>query len=158
TPEAAARAFLAFEPLPHRMALVRTLRGAAWYDDSKGTNVDATLKSLAGMPDRHVLLILGGKKKDDDFRRLPPLVGRKARRVYAIGACQDEIVASLETATTVVPSGTLENAVARAHDAAGEGDVVLLSPACASFDQFRNFEHRGDVFQQLVRALPEKKS
>jgi UDP-N-acetylmuramoylalanine--D-glutamate ligase len=154
TPEAVIRAFRAFEPLPHRMAHVRTLHGVAWYDDSKGTNVDATLKSLEGMPDRRVLLILGGKKKDDDFGRLAPLARKKARIVYSIGAAQDEITAALARAVTVVPAGTLQTAVAQAYDAASEGDVVLLSPACASFDQFRNFEHRGEVFEQLVNALP----
>jgi UDP-N-acetylmuramoylalanine--D-glutamate ligase len=155
TPEAATRAFLDFAPLPHRLGLVRTVGGVAWYDDSKGTNVDATLKSLEGMPDRRVLAILGGKKKDDDFGRLAPLVGRKARLVLAIGAAQDEIAAALGGVAPVVVAGTLAAAVARAHETAVDGDVVLLSPACASFDQFRNFEHRGEVFEQLVRALPE---
>jgi UDP-N-acetylmuramoylalanine--D-glutamate ligase len=155
TPESAVRAFREFVPLPHRMALVRTLRGVAYYDDSKGTNVDATLKSLEGFRDGSVLLVLGGKRKNDDFRRLAPLVGRKARLVLAIGATAQEILAALDGVVPVVLAGTLETAVRRASGEAAAGDVVLLSPACASFDQFRNFEHRGEVFEQLVRALPE---
>jgi UDP-N-acetylmuramoylalanine--D-glutamate ligase len=155
TPDSAKLAFREFVPLPHRLGLVRTVGGVAWFDDSKGTNVDATLKSLEGMPDGRVHLILGGKKKDDDFGRLAPLVARKARLVFAIGAAQDEIASALATAAPVEIAGTLEAAVARAHAAAVEGDVVLLSPACASFDQFRNFEHRGEVFGQLVGSLPD---
>jgi UDP-N-acetylmuramoylalanine--D-glutamate ligase len=154
TPEAVARTFREFRPLPHRLALVRVVNGVSYWDDSKGTNVDATLKSLEDMPDGRVLLILGGKKKDDDFRRLGPLVGRKARLVLAIGAARDEIAAALAGTVAVAAAGTLDHAIARAHEAARSGDVVLLSPACASFDQFRDFVHRGEVFERLVRALP----
>jgi UDP-N-acetylmuramoylalanine--D-glutamate ligase len=155
TPEAATVAFREVTPLPHRMRLVRVARGVGWWNDSKGTNIDATLKSLEDMPDGRVLLILGGKKKDDDFARLLPLVRQKAKSVLAIGACQDEIASVLGAAVAVTKCGTLQAAIAHAHEAAQKGDAVLLSPACASFDQFRNFEHRGEVFEQLVRALPD---
>jgi UDP-N-acetylmuramoylalanine--D-glutamate ligase len=154
-PEAATRAFLEFSPLPHRLGLVRTVRGVSYWNDSKGTNVDATLKSLEGMPDGRVWLILGGKKKDDDFRRLAPLASRKAKAVLAIGAAADEVAGALSGVVPTTVAGTLAAAVARAADAAADGDAVLLSPACASFDQFRNFEHRGEVFEALVRALPD---
>jgi UDP-N-acetylmuramoylalanine--D-glutamate ligase len=153
--DAVDRAFRSFVPLPHRMTLVRTLHGVAYYNDSKGTNVDATLKSLEGLPDGRVHAILGGKRKNDDFRRLAPLVRAKAKAVLAIGATADEIAGALGEAAPVARVGTLEAAVARAAAEARDGDVVLLSPACASFDQFRNFEHRGEVFEALVRALPE---
>jgi UDP-N-acetylmuramoylalanine--D-glutamate ligase len=155
-PAAAVRAFRGAVPLPHRLALVRVVGGVSYYDDSKGTNVDAALKSLEGMPDGRVLAILGGKTKNDDFGRMRPMLSRKARLVLAIGAAQDEIAAALKGAVPVVAAGTLAAAVARAGEAARSGDVVLLSPACASFDQFRDFEHRGEVFQDLVRALPER--
>ena len=149
--------FRSFRGLPHRTELVRVLRGVTYYDDSKGTNIDATLKSLEGFPDRTVHLILGGKEKGDDFSRLGLLVGRKARRVLTIGAAGDRIANALDglKGVGIVRCGTLERAVAEAAEAASPGDVVLLSPACSSFDQFRNYEHRGEVFARLVTALPE---
>jgi len=158
TSEAAVATFRSFRGLPHRTELVRVLKGVTWYDDSKGTNVDATLKSLEGFPDGTVHLILGGKEKGDDFRRLAPLVRVKARRVLTIGAAGDPIAAALEgtPGITVVRCGTLERAVQESATAAAPGEFVLLSPACASFDQFRNYEHRGEVFEKLVKALPEE--
>ena len=156
-PEAAVETFRSFRALPHRTALVRERAGVAWYNDSKGTNVDATLKSLDGFPDGSVHLILGGKEKGDDFSRLRPLVAKKARRVLLVGAAGPAIGRALGTLSGVeiASCGTLERAVEESAAAARPGDVVLLSPACASFDQFRNFEHRGEVFEQLVNALPE---
>ena len=157
TPEAAVETFRSFRGLPHRTALVRVRRGVSFYNDSKGTNVDATLKSLEGFPDGTVHVILGGKEKGDDFGRLRPLVARKARQVLLIGAAGPAIGRALGAVAGVeiLPCGTLERAVEESAAAARPGDVVLLSPACASFDQFRNFEHRGEVFEQLVNALPE---
>jgi UDP-N-acetylmuramoylalanine--D-glutamate ligase len=157
TPEAAVEAFHGFRGLPHRTALVRTLGGVTWWNDSKGTNVDATLKSLEGFADTKVHLVLGGKDKGDDFGRLAPLVAKKTRTVLAIGKAEGAIAKALGSVPGVelVPAGTLEKAVEEAARRAVAGDVVLLSPACASFDQFRNFEHRGEAFEQLVRALPE---
>jgi UDP-N-acetylmuramoylalanine--D-glutamate ligase len=157
TPEATAQTFRSFRGLPHRTELVRVLRGVTYYDDSKGTNVDATLKSLEGFPDGTVHLILGGKEKGDDFRRLAPIVHAKTRRVLTIGAAGDRIATALEgtRGITVVRCGTLDRAVEEAAAAAAPGEFVLLSPACASFDQFRNYEHRGEVFARLVRSLPE---
>ncbi len=156
--EAVVPVFRSFRGLPHRTVLVRVLGGVSYYNDSKGTNVDATLKSLEGFPDGTVLLILGGKEKGDDFSRLGPLVAAKAARVLTIGAAGPKIGKALSglPGVPVVPSGTLERAVEEAAAAARPGDVVLLSPACASFDQFRSFEHRGDVFERLVRDLREK--
>jgi UDP-N-acetylmuramoylalanine--D-glutamate ligase len=136
---------------------VRTRGGVTWWNDSKGTNIDATLKSLEGFPDGKVHVILGGKDKGDDFGRLAPLVARKARTVLAIGKAAPAVARALEpvAAVALVESGTLEKAVEEAARRAVPGDAVLLSPACASFDQFRNFEHRGEVFEQLVRGLSE---
>jgi UDP-N-acetylmuramoylalanine--D-glutamate ligase len=157
TPETAVETLLSFRGLPHRTALVRTRAGVAYYNDSKGTNIDATLKSLEGFADGRVALILGGKDKGDDFARLRPMVRRKASRVFLIGASAETIAKALRDlpGVDVVRSQTLERAVEDAAAGAAPGDVVLLSPACASFDQFRNFEHRGEVFETLVNELGE---
>ncbi len=157
TPETAVETFRSFRGLPHRTALVRVLSGVSFYNDSKGTNIDATLKSLEGFGDGRVTLILGGKGKGDDFSRLAPLVARKARQVLTIGVAAAAIERGLQgIRVEVLRAGTLEKAVEAAAAGARAGDVVLLSPACASFDQFRNFEHRGEVFERLVLALPER--
>lgn len=158
TPESAVRTLRSFRGLPHRTALVRRRAGVSYYNDSKGTNVDATLKSLEGFADGRVLLIAGGKEKGDDFSRLAPLVAKKTVVLLTIGAAGDAIARAVETASPevrIVRAGTIETAVEEAAALARADDVVLLSPACASFDQFKNFEHRGEVFEALVHALPE---
>ncbi len=155
TPETAVATFRTFKGLPHRTVLVRTRSGVAFYNDSKGTNVDATLKSLEGFPDGSVFLILGGKDKGDDFRRLLPLVSRKARKVLAIGAAGPAVMRALAGGAPCEEVGTIDRAVEVGAAEGRPGDVVLLSPACASYDQYRNYEHRGDAFEALVRALPE---
>jgi len=151
-PEALRRALASFRGLPHRMERVAEHRGVTWYDDSKGTNPAATLGCLEGLPDGTVHLILGGRNKGNDFSVLAPMVEHKARRVYLIGEAAGEIERALSGgAVPLSRSETLERAVAEAAAEAGSGDVVLLSPACASFDQFRDFNQRGDAFQRLVR-------
>jgi UDP-N-acetylmuramoylalanine--D-glutamate ligase len=145
-----------FDGLPHRTRRVRERGGVAWYDDSKGTNVGATQKSLEGFSDGSVHLVLGGLGKGQDFAPLRDTVRRKAKAVYLIGAAAAEIDAALAGVVTVRRSGTLERAVASAAAAAQRGDVVLLSPACASFDQFTDFTHRGRRFQELVAALDDE--
>jgi UDP-N-acetylmuramoylalanine--D-glutamate ligase len=146
-------AFGSFEGLPHRMVLVRELGGVTFVNDSKGTNVDATLKSLEGYAASSVLLILGGKDKAGEFERMRHLIGEKTRYVLTIGAAADRIAAALEGSATIVPLGDMQHAVTWAREHAKPGDTVLLSPACASFDQYRNFEHRGQHFEELVRGL-----
>jgi UDP-N-acetylmuramoylalanine--D-glutamate ligase len=146
-------AFGTFAGLPHRMVLVRELDGVQWINDSKGTNVDATLKSLESFRSSSVWLILGGKDKAGEFERMRPLVQEKTRCVLTIGAAAERIAEALDGSAKIVPSGDMEHAVRYASEHAQSGDTVLLSPACASFDQFRNFEHRGDHFEELVRAL-----
>jgi UDP-N-acetylmuramoylalanine--D-glutamate ligase len=146
-------AFGSFAGLPHRMVLVRELGGVRWVNDSKGTNVDATLKSLESFAPASVLLILGGKDKAGEFERMRALVAEKTRAVITIGKAAERIAEALNGAATIVPMGDMQHAVAWARDNAKEGDTVLLSPACASFDQYRNFEHRGEHFEELVRAL-----
>ena len=146
-------AFGAFAGLPHRMVLVREFDGVQWINDSKGTNVDATLKSLESFDPASVLLILGGKDKAGEFERMRELVAEKTRAVITIGKAAERIAQALDGAATIVPMGDMARAVEWARANAKEGETVLLSPACASFDQYRNFEHRGEHFEELVRAL-----
>jgi UDP-N-acetylmuramoylalanine--D-glutamate ligase len=146
-------AFGSFPGLPHRMVLVREIAGVRYVNDSKGTNVDATLKSVEGFPASSVLLILGGKDKAGEFERMRDLVTEKTRYVITIGAAADRISSALEGAATIVPMRDMEHAVRWAAEHAKAGDTVLLSPACASFDQYRNFEYRGQHFEELVRKL-----
>jgi UDP-N-acetylmuramoylalanine--D-glutamate ligase len=114
------------------------------------TNVDATIKALESFKSG-VHLILGGKDKGSDYSALNGLLRERVKRVYTIGAAAQKIESQI--AGEVVTSGTLENAVKQASASAGSGDIVLLAPACASFDQFQNYEHRGRVFKELVRGL-----
>ena len=149
-------AFGTFAGLPHRMVLVRELGGVRWINDSKGTNVDATLKSLEGFGEGKVILILGGKDKAGEFERMRDLVGAKARTVLTIGKAAERIGQALAGTAEIVPAGDMAAAVEWARRNARAGETVLLSPACASFDQYRNFEHRGEHFEELVRGLTEQ--
>jgi UDP-N-acetylmuramoylalanine--D-glutamate ligase len=138
-----------FKGLPHRLQLVAVRRGVEWYDDSKGTNVGATLAALQGLASPAVL-ILGGDGKGQDFSPLAPAVARHARRVLLIGRDAPLI----RKAVGGEICATLDEAVQRAAQLACPGDAVLLSPACASFDMFRDYKHRGEVFAAAVRRLP----
>jgi UDP-N-acetylmuramoylalanine--D-glutamate ligase len=142
-----------FTGLPHRMEKVGESGGVAWYDDSKGTNPAATAKSIEGFADGSVHLILGGRNKGADLGSLAPLVHSKARRLYLIGESAGEFAQALASSAPHEVAETLDRAVRSAAVQARPGEVVVLSPACASFDQFRNFNHRGEVFTQLVRDL-----
>ncbi|MDY7091712.1 MAG: UDP-N-acetylmuramoyl-L-alanine--D-glutamate ligase [Acidobacteriota bacterium] len=144
-----------FRGLPHRMQRVAEIAGVTYFDDSKGTNVAAAVKSLEGLPDGRVHLILGGRHKGDDLAPLARLAAVKAQRVYLIGEAAEEMSTALGSAVAQEHSGTLEAAVSSAARRARSGDVVLLSPACASFDQFTSFAHRGQRFQELVQKLEQ---
>jgi UDP-N-acetylmuramoylalanine--D-glutamate ligase len=146
-------AFGSFNGLAHRMVLVRELDGVRYVNDSKGTNVDATLKSLEGLDDGRVILILGGKDKAGEFERMRELVRQKVRAVLTVGAAAERIGSALTGFTEIVQAHDMAQAIDWAHRNARSGETVLLSPACASFDQYRNFEHRGDHFEELVRSL-----
>ncbi len=150
SPQSVHSALTRFSGLPHRTELVANADGVAWIDDSKGTNPDAVVKSLADYPDRRVILILGGSEKGSDFSTLAEPVGRKARVVITIGESAEKIESALPGLDTR-RAGAMERAVDLAASLARPGDTVLLSPACASFDQYRNFEERGDHFRALVR-------
>ncbi|HEY1433923.1 MAG TPA: UDP-N-acetylmuramoyl-L-alanine--D-glutamate ligase [Thermoanaerobaculia bacterium] len=150
---AIASALTDFEGLPHRSELVAEGAGVRWVDDSKGTNVDATRKSLEGHAPGTVLLILGGRDKHGDFAALRDLVRASARAVLTIGEAAPVIERALDSAAPIESCGTLGEAVARAARLARPGDTVLLSPACASFDQYRNYEERGRHFAALAREV-----
>jgi UDP-N-acetylmuramoylalanine--D-glutamate ligase len=138
--------------LPHRLEPVRTLEGVEWVNDSKGTNVDSVEKSLSAF-DRGVLLIMGGRGKGAPYRPLRALFPGRVRALLTIGEDAPRIAEELGDLVTVTACGDLRTAVAQARKLARAGDTVLLSPACASYDQFRNFEDRGDQFKALVRGL-----
>jgi len=151
--DALVRGLRSFRGLPHRLERVAERRGVAWYDDSKGTNVGATVAALEGLA-QHTVLILGGDGKGQNFGPLARPVARFACRVLLIGRDAPLIERALaETGVALERCATLEAAVARAAELAQPGDAVLLSPACASFDMFRDYQHRGDVFAAAVRAL-----
>jgi UDP-N-acetylmuramoylalanine--D-glutamate ligase len=145
-------AVMSFPGVEHRLEFVRELNGVAWYNDSKATNVDATLKALAAFPGG-LWVILGGKDKNSDYRPLAAAMKEKTRGVLLIGAAADKIENHLHGEISTVKCGTLEAAVLHAHASAHSGDTVLLAPACASFDQFENIEHRGREFKRLVNHL-----
>jgi len=150
SPRAMVEALTSFRGLPHRHVLVAEHDGIRWVDDSKATNVGATLAALGGYGEGTVLLILGGLAKGQDFSPLAPALRRAVRKVYLIGRDADLIARTLEGAAPMERCGTLEAAVERARAEARSGDTVLLAPACASFDQFSGYAERGDVFASLV--------
>jgi len=141
-----------FKAVEHRLELVRVRDGVEFYNDSKATNVDAAMKAVASFQGG-VHLILGGKDKDSDYRQMAGLLRARVKVVYTIGSAAEKIGRELAGVVKMVEAGTLEVAVAEAAKAAGPGDVVLLSPACSSFDQFESYEHRGRRFRELVAAL-----
>jgi UDP-N-acetylmuramoylalanine--D-glutamate ligase len=141
-----------FRAVEHRLEFVANIAGVDYYNDSKATNVDATLKALDAF-DGGLWVILGGKDKGSDYRPLIAPLRKKARGVLLIGAASGKIEAHVDGAVQVLNMGTLARAVEFAHRQSVRGDTVLLAPACASFDQFDNYEHRGRVFKSLVKGL-----
>lgn len=150
-----AKAAASFAPVEHRLELVREIDGVAYYNDSKATSVDATLKAIDAFSGG-LWIILGGKDKNSDYTVLREPLRAKARAALLIGAAAEKIAGQLgNDAAPVLQCGTLAQAVEEAHRSAKPGDTVLLAPACASFDQFESFEHRGRVFKELVNGLRE---
>jgi len=145
-----------FRGLPHRTWFVAETAGVRWYDDSKATNVGACIAALEGMAPGagRIVLIAGGESKDADFSALAPVVERTARAVVLMGRDAGLIERALDGCVPVVRAADMEDAVARAAGLARPGDLVLLSPACASFDMFPSFAHRGKAFADAVRRLP----
>lgn len=149
---ACARGLATFEGLPHRMAFVREHLGVRYYNDSKATNVASALASLSGLSERFVL-IAGGQAKGDDLAPLQALLRSRGRGLVTIGESGDTFADLTQGQLPTVRAETMEPAVEAAAKLAQPGDVVVLAPACASWDQFRSYAHRGDVFAQAVLAL-----
>jgi UDP-N-acetylmuramoylalanine--D-glutamate ligase len=152
TPAAIAKAVRSFAGVEHRLEFVAEIGGVRYYNDSKATNVDATLKALDAFP-RRIMIILGGKDKGSDYTALQKPLREKAILALLIGATADKIEKQISGSVALDRAGTIERAVEIASHAARPGDIVLLAPACASFDQFQNYEHRGRVFKELVHQL-----
>jgi UDP-N-acetylmuramoylalanine--D-glutamate ligase len=138
-----------FKAVEHRLEYVATINGVEFYNDSKATNVDATAKAVAAFPSG-IHLILGGKDKGSDYTLLSQLLRERVSAVYTIGSAAAKIESHLRGVISIHSCQTLEKAVSAAASAARPGEIVLLAPACSSFDQFENYEHRGRVFKQLV--------
>ncbi|MDH4163293.1 MAG: UDP-N-acetylmuramoyl-L-alanine--D-glutamate ligase [Nitrospirota bacterium] len=153
-PEHIAAVLREFPGLEHRLEFVREMNGVSYINDSKGTNVGAVVKSVEGF-DRPVIVIAGGYDKGSDFTPLAGLFREKVKLLVLIGKAADKMAKALGSSTETVFAKTLQDAVQLAHDRASAGDVVLLSPACASFDMFRDFEDRGRQFKEAVGKLTE---
>lgn len=151
-PDAVASVLRGFPGLEHRLEFVREFEGVRYINDSKGTNVGAVIKSLEGFSEP-VILIAGGRDKAGDFAPLRPLVKEKVKALILIGEAAGKMKHILGDLTGTVLAGDMEDAVQKARESADSGDVVLLSPACASFDMFRDFEDRGERFKKAVRGL-----
>ena len=149
-----AAAIRTFRAVEHRLEFVRRVRGIDFYNDSKATNVDSALKAIEAF-DNPLWVILGGKDKGSDYAPLAKPLAAKARAALLIGAATPLIATSLHGSVPLLECGTMDKAVRTAFEKAAPGDAVVLAPACASFDQFDNYEHRGRVFKQLVNQLEE---
>ena len=144
-----------FAGVEHRLEFVAEVRGVSFYNDSKATNVDATLKAIDAFAGG-LLLILGGKDKGSDYTLLADALRQRVKQVLLIGAATEKIATQLKGVVPLERAETIDCAVRIAFDRAKDGDTVLLAPACASFDQFQNYEHRGRVFKQLVRQIAQE--
>jgi UDP-N-acetylmuramoylalanine--D-glutamate ligase len=153
-PGAIAQGLAAFQVAAHRMALVGEGAGVLYYDDSKATNTGAVLSALANFPG-NVILIAGGRDKGDDYTLLRESVGEKVRCLILIGEARELIAQALAGVTEIRQACSMEEAVMLAASLARAGDTVLLAPACASFDMFKNYGHRGQVFADAVRKVIE---
>ena len=145
-----------FEGLEHRLEKVTTIDGVDFYNDSKATNVEASLKSLLSFS-RPVILIAGGRDKGGDFARLKETVEQRVKKLILIGEAADKLAAALEGAAPISEASTLEEAVDKSFSQAAPGDVILLAPACTSFDMFQNFEERGRNYKDMVFQLKKKR-
>ncbi|MCA1591569.1 MAG: UDP-N-acetylmuramoyl-L-alanine--D-glutamate ligase [Acidobacteria bacterium] len=155
SPEYMREAVRRFAPVEHRLERVAEVEGVTFYNDSKATNVDAAVKALEALADEpgRIVLILGGRGKNAPYAPLAPIIRRKARSLVVIGEDAERIEDELKAYATVVRAEDMPSAVRLAHEAAQPGDIVLLAPACASFDMFENFEHRGRVFKEAVKEM-----
>ena len=152
SPERIAAAVRTFKAVEHRLEFTAAIGGVRYYNDSKATSVDAALKAIDSF-EGNLWVILGGTDKGSDYRVMRDRLSEKAHAALLIGAAAEKIASLLDGAVRLVQCGTLERAILEASASAHPGDTVLLAPACSSFDQFRNYEQRGQVFKQLVKDL-----
>lgn len=153
-PEGVIRASLAeFRGLGHRMAFVVDVGGVRFYDDSKGTNVGAAVTALLGLSEPKVVLVAGGRDKGGSYEPLAEALAQKGRAAVLIGEATEAIASAVGARVPVVRAASMDEAVRRARALAAPGDAVLLSPACSSFDMFRDYAHRGDEFARAARSL-----
>jgi UDP-N-acetylmuramoylalanine--D-glutamate ligase len=151
--ESVARGLSRFEPLPHRMDVVGSVGKIRFYDDSKATNVGAAVTALEGLPEPRVVLIAGGRDKLGSYAPLADALQRKGRAVVLIGESADRMAAAVAGRVPVLRADSMSQAVRLAFETATDGDAVLLSPACSSFDMFRSYADRGDRFAEAVHEL-----
>jgi UDP-N-acetylmuramoylalanine--D-glutamate ligase len=144
-----------FKGVEHRIEYVAEIDGIKFYNDSKATNVDSTVKALEAF-ERNIIVILGGKDKGSDYTVLAPLIRDRVKLVVLIGAASDKIAGQLQGAGPMTRAESMRDAVLKAMEVATAGDIVLLAPACASFDMFDNYEHRGRVFKEAVHDLASR--
>jgi UDP-N-acetylmuramoylalanine--D-glutamate ligase len=155
SPATIRRVLATFKGLPHRTALVAEIAGVRYYDDSKGTNVDASVTALLGLDEERAVLVAGGRDKGGSYEPLVRALEKKGRAAVLIGEAADSIARAIGDRVTVHRAKTMDDAVRASAELAKPGDAVLLSPACSSFDMFRDYKHRGDEFVRAVRALAE---
>jgi UDP-N-acetylmuramoylalanine--D-glutamate ligase len=141
-----------FKGVEHRLEFVREVEGVRYFNDSKATNVDSVWYALQAFTEP-IVVLMGGRDKGNDYNRLQDLVKKHVKAIVAIGESADKVETAFRESANVVRADSIEKAVLKAKALAKAGDVVLLSPACASFDWFKNYEHRGQVFKELVNAL-----
>jgi UDP-N-acetylmuramoylalanine--D-glutamate ligase len=156
TPERIRRVLREFAGLPHRTELVARVRGVGFYDDSKGTNVGAAVTALDGVRESKAVLIAGGRDKGGSYGPLVDALARKGRAVVLIGEAAEAIARAMHNRVPAYRAGSMQQAVRLAASLAREGDAVLLSPACSSFDMFRDYKERGDEFVRAVRVLEKE--
>ncbi|HET6489839.1 MAG TPA: UDP-N-acetylmuramoyl-L-alanine--D-glutamate ligase [Syntrophales bacterium] len=157
TPGEIAEGVASFKGLSHRIEFAGENGGVAFYDDSKGTNVSAVVRALEAF-EAPVILLLGGRDKNGDFESLEPLIRRHVKEMVLFGEARGRIGEKIGGIVKTVTAATMKDAIHTAYDDAAPGDVVLLSPGCASFDEFRNYAHRGEVFKETVSALKDRKT
>ncbi len=158
TPSAIRKALAAFKPLPHRMARVAQVRGVTFYDDSKGTNVGASVTALRGLSEARGVLIAGGRDKQGAYEPLVSALEDKARALVLIGEAADRIAAAVNDRVPTLRADSMDDAVDKAFSQAEPGDAVLLSPACSSFDMFKSYADRGEQFVAAVQRLAARHS
>ena len=141
-----------FTGIKHRLQFVKSINGSSYFNDSKATNISSVIAAIDSF-NSPIILLLGGKNKDSDFRLLLPHTKRHVKHIVSFGEAGGEIATAIGDAVRLNITSSLNQAVASAHKIASPGDIILMSPGCASFDEFKNFEDRGEKFIQMVNAL-----